>query len=73
MSRARGEIMYLERKDGLSGPAWIGRVHRSKSGRTLYYRHHRFVSMRGLGYKAIQIRTTIWEILFFKTITPKQY
>ncbi|MDJ0976624.1 MAG: 1-deoxy-D-xylulose-5-phosphate synthase [Planctomycetota bacterium] len=52
MSRARGEIMYLERKDGLTGPARIGRVRRSKSGRTLSYQQHRFVSLRGSGYKA---------------------
>lgn len=32
-------IMYVEKKSGLGGgPAWIGRVHFSKTGRTIYYR-----------------------------------
>ena len=33
-------IMYLELKSGYNddGPAWIGRVSFSKSGRTIYYR-----------------------------------
>jgi hypothetical protein len=36
----RPRIMYVELKTGHSGdgPAWIGRVHFSKSGRTVYYR-----------------------------------
>ncbi len=34
-------IMYVELKDGGdSGPAWIGRVRFSKTGRTLSYRGH---------------------------------
>lgn len=49
----RDQIKYLERKDGgLAGPAWIGRVRFSKSGRTLYYRGYTLTSMRGAGYKA---------------------
>ena len=33
-------IMYVELKSGFNhdGPAWIGRVQFSKTGRTLYYR-----------------------------------
>jgi hypothetical protein len=36
---ARSRIMYIESKaDGLQGPARIGRVYFSKSGKSLYYR-----------------------------------
>lgn len=37
---SRSRIMYVELKSGYNdnGPAWIGRVYFSKSGRTLYYR-----------------------------------
>jgi hypothetical protein len=46
-------IMYIERKtDGLSGPARIGRVFFSRTGRTLYYRGRRFASLCGRGFKA---------------------
>jgi hypothetical protein len=35
----RSRIVYVERTTGNhNGPAWIGRVHFSKSGRTVYYR-----------------------------------
>ncbi len=45
-------IMYIERKDdGVAGPAWIGRVTFSKSGRTLYYRGRTFKSCDGRGFK----------------------
>jgi hypothetical protein len=46
-------IMYIESKaDGLSGPARIGRVSLSKTGRTLYYRGRSFQSLKGSGFKA---------------------
>lgn len=46
-------IMYIEHKvDGLSGPARIGRVTFSQTGRTLYYRGREFRSLRGSGFKA---------------------
>jgi hypothetical protein len=52
----RGEpsrIMYLESKaGGLSGPARIGRVTFSKSGKTVYYRGRAFQSLSGQGFKA---------------------
>ena len=53
-SKARaGRIMYIERKAGsLSGPARIGRVTFSQSGRTLYYRGQRFQSLKGGGFKS---------------------
>ena len=45
-------IMYIECKaDGLSGPARIGRVSFSKTGRTLYYAGRELAKMHG-GYKA---------------------
>ena len=45
--------MWIECKgeNGLVGPARIGRVTFSKSGRSLYYRGKRFESMSGDGFK----------------------
>ena len=46
-------IMYIERKAGsLTGPARIGRVTFSQTGRTLYYRGQRFQSLKGMGFKS---------------------
>ncbi|HEY0868093.1 MAG TPA: hypothetical protein VGE01_11975 [Fimbriimonas sp.] len=48
----KGRIMYVERKEeSLNGPARIGRIAFSKSGRTLRYRGQEFRSLKG-GYKA---------------------
>jgi hypothetical protein len=46
--------MYIEYKgDGLSGgDARIGRVHFSKTGRTLYYGGKSFQSLKGSGFKS---------------------
>ena len=45
--------MYIECKsDGLSGPARIGRVTFSKTGKTLYYAGRQFLTLSGRGYKA---------------------
>jgi hypothetical protein len=45
--------MYIERKAGsLVGPARIGRVAFSKTGRTLRYRGQTFRSLRGVGFKS---------------------
>jgi hypothetical protein len=45
--------MYIESKaDGLIGPARIGRVSFSKTGRTLYYRGKAFRSLKGGGFKS---------------------
>jgi hypothetical protein len=45
--------MYIELKAGGStGPARIGRVSFSKTGRTLYYRGRSFQSLKGSGFKA---------------------
>ncbi|MFI5385875.1 MAG: 1-deoxy-D-xylulose-5-phosphate synthase [Fimbriimonadales bacterium] len=45
-------IMYVENKsESLNGPARIGRVSFSKTGKTLYYRGKTFQSLKG-GYKS---------------------
>ena len=49
----KSRIMYIEFKvDGLVGPARIGRVTFSKSGKTIYYRGKQFRSLKGSGVKA---------------------
>lgn len=55
---SRSRIMYIESKaDGLEGPAVIGRVYYSKSGRTLYYKGMKFRSLQGAGFKANYFET----------------
>lgn len=50
---ARTRIMYIEDKsEGLNGPARIGRVSYSKSGRSITYRGRTFQSLKGSGFKA---------------------
>ncbi|MFL6740103.1 MAG: 1-deoxy-D-xylulose-5-phosphate synthase [Sphingomicrobium sp.] len=45
--------MYIEDKSaGLDGPARIGRVTFSKSGRSLHYGGRTFQSLKGTGFKA---------------------
>lgn len=48
------EIKYIELKSGFSddGPAWIGLVEFSKSGRTLYFDDKAFQSLNGTGIGA---------------------
>jgi hypothetical protein len=48
------EIKYLERKSGFSdnGPAWIGLVSFSKSGKTMYFDGKAFQSLNGMGINA---------------------
>ena len=48
-------IMFIENKsngDGLTGPARIGRVKFSKTGKTIYYRDAELQSLKGAGYKS---------------------
>ncbi|MFC5456348.1 1-deoxy-D-xylulose-5-phosphate synthase [Prosthecobacter fluviatilis] len=46
-------IMYIENKSGgLSGPARIGRVRLSKTGRTLFYGGLELKNLDGAGYKS---------------------
>ena len=47
------KIMSIEEKAGnLTGPARIGRVSFSKTGKMLYYRDQRFQSLKGQGFKS---------------------
>ena len=49
----KSRIMYIEDKSsGLVGPARIGRVTFSKTGRSIYYQGRTFQSLKGLGFKA---------------------
>jgi hypothetical protein len=50
----QAEIKYIELKSGFSddGPAWIGLVEFSKSGRTLYFDNKAFQSLKGTGIGA---------------------
>lgn len=49
----RNRIMYIEDKSGgLSGPARIGRVSFSKTGRTIYYGGKTFGRLVGGGFKS---------------------
>ena len=51
--RRNQRIMYIEYKGGgLVGPARIGRVTFSKSGKSIYYDGQAFESLKGQGYKA---------------------
>jgi hypothetical protein len=46
-------IMYIEQKgEGISGPARIGRVSFTKSGKSIYYQGRLFKSLSGYGFKA---------------------
>lgn len=45
-------IMYIELKSGLSGPARIGRVKFSKSGKSIYYAGRTLRTLSGNGFKA---------------------
>ncbi len=48
-----GRIMYIESKGGgLTGPARIGRVSFSKTGKTIYYQGKTFQSLKGAGFKS---------------------
>lgn len=49
----QSRIMYIEDKSGgLTGPARIGRVTFSKTGKTIYYQGRSFRSLKGRGIKA---------------------
>lgn len=45
-------IMWIERKDGLAGPARIGRVTFSKSRKSIQYQGKTFHTLAGRGFKA---------------------
>jgi hypothetical protein len=53
LSAKKTRIMYIEDKSrGLDGPARIGRVTYSKSGRSISYRGRTFQTLGGSGFKA---------------------
>ena len=53
MPNVKTRIMYIEDKSGgLDGPARIGRVTFSKSGRSIHYDGRTFQSLDGNGFKA---------------------
>lgn len=58
----KNRILYIECKaGGLIGPARIGRVTFSKTGRTIYYQDKSFQSLKGAGYKANYYELTSGE------------
>lgn len=57
--------MYIEYKgEGIVGPARIGRVTFSKSGKSIHYKGKEFGSLRGYGFKAnycdVETREQYW-------------
>lgn len=53
MRQPKTRIMYIESKSGtLNGPARIGRVTFSKTGKSLTYGDRTFQSLKGRGFKA---------------------
>ena len=58
-------MMYVELKSGYgeNGPAWIGRVTFSKSGRSIFYRGRELIRIRGGvsgNYMDVQTREEFW-------------
>ena len=53
------DIRYIELKSGYNddGPAWIGQVKESKSGRTVYFNDHAFQKHRGEYSNYIDVET----------------
>ena len=66
MATSTTRIMYIELKSGHrdSGPARIGRVSFSKTGRTIYYGDQQFLAIGGSGisgnYIDIETRDEYW-------------
>ena len=53
------DIRYIELKTGYNdnGPAWIGRVKVSKSGRTVYFNDHAFQRCNGVSGNFVDVET----------------
>lgn len=53
--------MYIEKKIGLTGEAWIGRVEYSKTGKSIYYKGKTFLTLAGRGFKSnyIEVKTGV--------------
>ena len=57
-SKLKSRIMYIERKaDQLTGDARIGRVHFSKTGKTLYYKDLVFKRFKGFKSNYIEVNS----------------
>ena len=60
----KSRLMYIERKYGLRGPARIGWVRFSQTGKTIYYSGRAFQSVKGRGtkfnYYDIESGETYW-------------
>src|SRR6185312_14792510 len=62
--RMRSRIMYIESKaTGISGPARIGRVTFSQTGKSIYYRDKCFQTLKGHGFKSN----------YFDVVTGEEY
>jgi hypothetical protein len=58
----KSRIRYIESKaEGLTGPARIGRVFFSRTGKTLYYQGRSFQSLKGRGFKSNYVDTETGE------------
>ncbi len=58
----KSRVMYIELKvDGVRGPARIGRVELSKTGKTLYYSGRKLAPLKGHGLKANYFDTQTLE------------
>ncbi len=66
------ELMYIELKTGYSddGPAWIGYVMTSKSGKTIYFNDHVFQKYNGgnSNYYDIETGNDYWISGVKKTV-----
>ena len=77
MAGSKTRIMYIEVKSGHSdrGPARIGRISFSATGRTLYYRGRSFQSCKGQGiganYFDVEIGEEYWISGPKKNLPPK--
>ena len=65
MRPPKTRVMYIESKSGgLNGPARIGRVTFSKTGKSITYRGRTFQSLKGRGFKAnyfdVETREEFW-------------
>ena len=50
---SESKIMYIEHKaGGIVGPARIGRVTFSKSGKSIHYKGNTYQTLKGMGFKA---------------------
>ena len=60
MGKQKMNIKYIELKTGYSdnGPAWIGNVKESKSGKTIYFNDHAFQKHHGNFSNYIDIETS---------------